>query len=410
MDFEELCNVIQQRISLIELPDNSFTVEKNYNEENQSGLIVVKKGKIDIVRFHYMRKCITGLGGIQQFRASQTVHVVYYAEWYHNYLNRRLDIDVHIDEDGNCDLNEANDISFEVILDRFLPIGNDEEKKEIELACSIFKFDINRINYDSIKHAYVVDSPTINTFIDSITVERNEKSLLLCKYVSFDTLISMLNNRTFRMNSIVGMNDSEETLWASQIAQPNYIDNEKYKFNVIDLRHILVTSFTDKSDDATMWRLYTNNGIGACLVFKVPGNRVMRVRYVGDDNDLFQKLHNISTRLNAKNIKVIYKGLDEKRFFIKDSSYRVEGEYRFLYDAKEEDLQLANYNGLLSPYKDFAYDEASKSYGDLPFELVSIIIGNNISNFMTNEPLLFAKIHKQFPNVGIYESKVDSLR
>lgn len=136
----------------------------------------------------------------------------------------------------------------------------------------------------------------------------------------------------------------------------------------------------------------------------------MKVRYVGDSNDLFQKLHNISTRLNAHKIKVIYKGLDEKRFFIKDSSYRVEGEYRFLYDAKEEDLQLANYNGLLSPYKDFAYDEASKSYGDLPFELVSIIIGKNISNFMTNEPLLFSKIHKLFPNVGIYDSKVGSLR
>lgn len=131
MDFEELCNVIRQRISLIELPDNSFTVEKNYNEENQSGLIVVKKGKIDIVRFHYMKKCITGLGGKQHFRVSQTIHVVFYAEWYHNYLNRRLDIDVHIDENANCNLNETDDIKFEAILDRFYQLATTRRKRKL---------------------------------------------------------------------------------------------------------------------------------------------------------------------------------------------------------------------------------------------------------------------------------------
>jgi len=146
MGFEELCNIIQQRIDKIELPYSNFTIEKNYNEKDQSGLIVVKNEKIDIVRFHYMRKRIIGLGGTPRFRASHTIHILYYAEWYHNYLNRRLDIDVHIDEDANCNLNEANDIRFEVILDRFLPIGNDEEKKEIKLACSIFKLEINSMS------------------------------------------------------------------------------------------------------------------------------------------------------------------------------------------------------------------------------------------------------------------------
>ena len=65
-----------------------------------------------------------------------------------------------------------------------------------------------------------------------------------------------------------------------------------------------------------MWRLYTNNGCGDCLMFKVPGQEVTKVRYVGNKKDLFGKLHNISRVLYINGIRIKYDGHGKKRLYI----------------------------------------------------------------------------------------------
>lgn len=145
-------------------------------------------------------------------------------------------------------------------------------------------------------------------------------------------------------------------------------------------------------------------------MFKVPGQEVTKVRYVDNKKDLFGKLHNISRVLYINGIRIKYDGHGKKRLFIKNSSYEVEREYRFRYISADENLPLADYNGILSPYIDFKFNDATNKYEGLPFELTGFIIGRNIPNFDTNEPLSFSKIHHQFPKVAIYNSEVDSIR
>lgn len=410
LSFEKLVEILNARIEKVEFPKGQISLEKHQNEDENEGLIRVKYANVDLARFHYMRYAIIGPNGKLQTRTQQFAHIKYYEEWYQNHLNRRMDIDIAVNEMGKCDVNEHRDIDLSEILDEYLPIGNEESKKKIKRQCLINKLDAGNIIFDTINKVYVIQAPEVDKFLETITEEKSKKELYLYKYVSFNTLISMVNNKTFRMNSVVAMNDRDETLWTSQITQPNYIDEEKYKGNVIDTKHMLLTSLTDKGDDATMWRLYTNNGCGACLMLKVPGHEVTKVRYVDNKKALFGKLHNISRVLNINGIRIKYDGLDKKRLFIKSSSYEVESEYRYKYIASDENLPLADYNGLLSPYKDFKFNDATNKYEGLPFELTGFIIGRNIPNFDTNEPLLFSKIHHQFSKVAIYDSEVDSIR
>ena len=102
--------------------------------------------------------------------------------------------------------------------------------------------------------------------------------------------------------------------------------------------------------------------------------------------------------------------MSEMKYYIKHSDFSIEGEYRYLYDAGDEDLKIAGYGDMLSPYKDFRYDEETGMFESLPFKLEYVIIGKNIPQYKTVFPLLVAETAKRFPSVAIYESEMITLR
>ena len=112
----------------------------------------------------------------------------------------------------------------------------------------------------------------------------------------------------------------------------------------------------------------------------------------------------------SKCIKVEFTDMTDMKYYIKHSDLSIEGEFRYLYDAGEENLDIANYGDLLSPYKDFKYDKETQKFGNLPFKFEYVTIGKNIPQYKTVFPLLVAETAKRFPSVAIYESEMIALR
>ena len=406
LTFDGLVTLVKERLSKVEVDKDRFSIEKIYNEEYQNGIVSIKFDGVDILRLHYMVE--RPVGG-HSVRALTTVHYKKYSDWFHNHLNWRLDIDVHVNEFSLCHTNTVDDIPLPRVFDKYLPLSKEEDKEQIERRCAIHGLKYDSILFNTKNHEYEIEVPEIRTFIDSLNDSLNKESIFLYKYISFDTLLAMLEHKTFRINSVVAMNDLDETLWAS-VMVGNSLSSREYFENTISNKNILITSLTDKYDDATMWRLYANKGCGAFITFKIPPYQIRKIKYISPDDDLFRKLKDVSQRMGARGININFNGLDQDRYFIKSSSYSVEGEYRFMIDTHDEDLPLANYGGLLSPYRDFTYNPTTMKFDGLPFEIVSITIGHNIPYYMTNEPLLFEKIYRTFPKVAIYDSGIQSLR
>ena len=77
----------------------------------------------------------------------------------------------------------------------------------------------------------------------------------------------MLNSGKIRMMSVTAMNDKMEIghLYGNLSCEESAYLEDKTKIHYARQRYI--TSFTNKIDDLTMWRLYGDNGKGGCLVF-----------------------------------------------------------------------------------------------------------------------------------------------
>ncbi len=409
--FGDLKLHVQERIERINSNRDAYRIEEQYDTERQKGDLSVFCDVVPLVRFHYLVSNIRREDDKLYLRASTTIHRRRYPSWYETVIHRSPDLDVHINEFRDCRVkNEA--MTFDEVMGKYLPLSRDEDVDKINRACKLHKLDIAPIVFDTAKGEYRITSSEIRNLLkDNILANGDKTHILLYKYVSYNTLLNMLGKRTFRMNSIVSMNDMSETLWSYLLSHGvAQADNDRYSEAVVTNQNILIASFTDKCDDATMWRLYGNNGCGACLGFQIPMSAVHKVVYVNPKDNLFEKLASVSRKLDKEGISFRYEELESNnnKYFIKGSSYSVEGEYRVLYDASGEDLKIADYEGLLSPYKDFSLYPNKVNL--LPFEMVSATLGRNIPNFSTNEPVLIDWFHRLFPRVTVYESKVFSIR
>lgn len=92
----------------------------------------------------------------------------------------------------------------------------------------------------------------------------------VAKYTSLDTALKILASSKMRMMSVTAMNDKLEIgyLYGKLSNEDTaYLENKTIFHNA---RQRYITSFTEKIDDLTMWRLYGDNGEGVCLVFSEP--------------------------------------------------------------------------------------------------------------------------------------------
>lgn len=404
--FDELLDILRSRIAQIELNRLLFTISDKYDEQNKSGDINIEYDGRHLVTFHYLQSNIR-IEGRTTVRGAFTVEIRMYPDWYKECIPHLSRNDVHIDEYfRSCIHNET--FCFQDCLDKFLPIGNEVEKEIIKNSLTNIGLKDVEVVFDTYQKTYLVKS-NLHEFLD-FQKNKEEENVWVYKYTSLETYRNILNHGTFRMNSIIAMNDENESLWVDIVTSKDEAPNEEYYKSVVKNKNLLITSFTSKKDNATMWRLYGDQGKGICMAFSVPANRITKVLYVNEKDEKVRKLKEARTALLSKGIKVEFSDMSEMKYYIKHSDFSIEGEYRYLYDAGEENLDIANYGNLLSPYKDCKYDKETGMFGNLPFKLKYVLIGKNIPQYKTVFPLLVAETAKRFPSVAIYESNMITLR
>lgn len=414
--FQELKDIIRQRLDLIEKGRDKFDFQDEDHPENQTGRIVVTYGGKTYVTFLYMVTNIRKPNGKVTVRGSFTIKCQAYPEWYQQYLEKGTKDVVHISEffEGHSTDNDRHDLNY--FLDYYLPVGKAEEKDKIADTFKDYGLKEDDITFDTIRKCYLV-SIDLKKALDPEKTDSEEslnkapQDYSLFKYTSLSAFLSMLNNKTFRMNSIISMNDIYESEWMEHLLYgTSEITDEQLKLTYVENKNVLITSFAGKGDDASMWRLYGKKGNGVCLCFSCPSDKITKIIYASENDEQFKALHKKVGLLKGDGINVRFVGTDKMRYFIKSSSFSIENEYRYLYDAREEQLNVADYDGLLSTYKDFPIHPKDGTIKGLPFKLEGVYIGHNIPNYNTNISLLVSQIHEIFPSLWIYESRVKEVR
>lgn len=389
--FEDVEKIIKSRLELIDWEKDKFTYETIHKNEYFNDIIVKYQDK-EFTRFcFYISNTFTPDGRIL-VRGMITVKLYNASEWYN-----MISTCINVDEFLRCAHNDGKSVMLDDEFNKVLPISNSEEVAKIKEQFQKESIGNLEIKYDTLNKRYIILGDLSSILIDGReTSDQEDKDLYLKKYMSFDTYFSMLNNKTFRMNSIVAMNDESESFFLDD-GITNIYDgegkDEKY-LKTVENSRILITSFTDQYDNALMWRLYGDSGKGVCLCFTVPKNKVKKIHYVNTRSEGYEKLKRCVDNLNKEGIRLYFKDFDNFKYYAKSDGFKYEDEYRLSFHCKEEDLKWTKYGNLISPYKDFSISD--KNIEGIDIKLIELTIGAKLPNFSVNYPLLVDMTNRNF--------------
>lgn len=228
-------------------------------------------------------------------------------------------------------------------------------------------------------------------------------NLEICRYTSLKTIFEMINNISFRMSGLMGMNDKTEVNYVESYL--NRGNNEisiakpliKEHFNTIKaINDRFITSCTTikRKDDLTLWRLYSEDAQGVCLIFDVKKNNLsnyvflQKVKYA-DEKGIHAELNFIKQIIEDvvenTGYKFEFRKLDQWKHFFKAYDYRFEDEVRLLLidnDALlkiKSDWVMSFTHSIITPVIEFKLN--SKSF---PIQLKEIILGPKCPEKETN--------------------------
>ena len=181
---------------------------------------------------------------------------------------------------------------------------------------------------------------------------------VLYRYTSSDTLYRIFASKDelklhHSMSSLLTMNDVTEVDYANSYLLSKHVDMidsvciEDRKNST----HTFITSFSDKEDDLTMWRLYGNNAKGVCFVydynqanFDVLYFMLARVSYANKDKnnhklDFIAEL--LQTSIGGRRFRL--NNWHIWQHFFKPNEYEIESEIRLLAFADELETLLGKY-------------------------------------------------------------------
>lgn len=212
----------------------------------------------------------------------------------------------------------------------------------------------------------------------------------VAKYTSLETALMILNSGKMRMMSVTAMNDRMEIghLYGELCNEDSaYLEN---KTKIHNARQRYITSFTNKIDDLTMWRLYGDNGKGVCLIFSIPHdcNYYFPIDYSGINSEIYLKAKKICEELDKHGFKFTFKSIEAIwQYFLKPKGFSDEQEFRYLRidNSKPDGYSLAS-NGIISCYKDLLLiGDKDKPETEFPVYLGGIILGPNMRNVEINK-------------------------
>lgn len=245
-----------------------------------------------------------------------------------------------------------------------------------------------------------------NSRISNNNVEVHNKATdMVCRYTTLQSLFLMLDNKTYRMQGLVGMND---------ISEVDYVDEYcGLESNQNDANNIFITSCSSSKleDDLTMWRLYGDEARGVCLVFKVSKDipeefTFQKVEYV--DNIGVDYRLEIVKRLIGCGFS--FSQINKWKHFFKAAEYKIEEEVRLLFERSSQDLKwnkTAN-SHIINPSVDF---DLNKKF---PLQLYKIILGPKCPEKYVNTEQIKALIRDKKllngSNITVTTSRIDNYR
>lgn len=330
------------------------------------------------------------------------------------------------------DRNEKNldfvELSFEEIIKRLInPEKIKVVKKDKEDVLNIIIDSANQHLQDNIEFLTFIKSKSFlsriqfdqnsNTYIFSdddggITSFENQffnkmfgefKDTQICRYTGLKTIFDMLSYLSFRMSGLVGMNDKSEVNYVESylnrdngnISIDKPLIKEHYNTIIaINNRYITSCSKIERKDDLTLWRLYSDDAKGVCLVFDVKQSNLnkhvllQKVKYAdknGNHKELdFLKQIKVEVE-KLTGFKFEFRKLGYWKHFFKANDYAIEEEVRLLIidndtlDKLKTDWVMTYTHSIINPIIDFKLN--SKSF---PIHLKTILLGPKCPEQETN--------------------------
>lgn len=410
----EVVRLLQERLELINVDQDKYMLDGVEDDEKQVVTVIY-----DGIKMMTVRPFISNVveNGKLQVRGMFSLRAVFDDYWYDN---DDLDTDVFVDEYLRCQFqNEST--TFDKLLDILFPLSDVGKVKRISDELEKIGFKDVAVKYDTFSYKYVVEGD-IHSFLFE---ENNEEGIVentgkrrFFKYMSFNTYIEMLKSKKIRLNSIMSMNDSSETFYLGDFLCKAYEDerrkvlhpNDRYfqndglrKKKVVEYKNHLIGCFSEKADDALMWRLYGDGGKGVCMEFQIENDSLKPVLYLDEKSQKAKQLTEVAQNLKNEGITLYYKDLSNYHFYTKSRHFRDEGEWRIVKEASDEELGVANYDGLVCLYRDYKFEE-------LGLKPVFVYLGANLAYKDVNIPLLVDLSKRELKVKNVMMSDVESLR
>lgn len=292
---------------------------------------------------------------------------------------------IHLDVDDRLSVNYlGKQTNIAAALQDVLPIRDVDKVKKIT---KVFGISEEHVKMDTYQKRYVIDAP-----IPELQWKEDAAPKEFYKYVPLKVFHLMLQNGTFRMNSIISQSDTQETFYIGDLVCSDYEDEYRLFRGMLAEQKTLISSFTTKYDAIDMWKDYGDNGQGVCLCFRMIGSRELRqMKYVNEEISPLMKYKNLVDELRKDGVYVHFTAIDDIHRFVKNNRYAPENEWRFVveYDG-EVDYDL--YGNRCVSYKEFKFK--GRELPQIGLSLESIVIGPNQPKGTNNFPLLTQRAYK----------------
>jgi Protein of unknown function (DUF2971) len=193
---------------------------------------------------------------------------------------------------------------------------------------------------------------------------------------------------------------------------------------IIALNNRYITSFTkiSRKDDLTLWRLYSDNAKGVCLIFNLKRNHqnnhvlLQKVKYAdekGKHKELdFLKQIKDDVESNT-GFKFEFRKIGYWKHFFKPHDYAIEEEVRLLIIDDDSlvkiksDWVMTHTHSIINPVMDFRLNSSS-----FPTQLREIIIGPKCPEQETNMVQLQEMIRRKKREISekSYDSNLNNLK
>lgn len=282
---------------------------------------------------------------------------------------------------------------------------------------------LKRIQFDNETNTYYFagDDKGLSSFENQFFIKMlgEFKDTQICRYTSLRTIFEMLNFISFRMNGLVGMNDKSEVnyveTYLNGVEKP-LIKEHLNTIIAINKRYITSCSKVEKKDDLTLWRLYSDDAKGVCLIFDIkPKNLtnhilLQRVKYA-DENGKHRELDFLKQIKDdvesTTGYKFEFRKIGYWKHFFKPHDYSIEEEVRLLIIdngslAKiKSDWVMTFTHSIINPIMDFRLN--SKSF---PIQLKEILLGPKCPEQEINLVQIQEMIRRKIREIN--EQKYDS--